>query len=192
MKKIIGITGGTGAGKSTVCHELKKLGAEIVDCDKIARCVVEKGQPALCEIVDSFGYEVLDGAGNLDRKKMGAIVFSDPEKLSVLNKITHRHIFEQMRKQMEESVSDVIVLDVPLLFQCDFPFECDVTVAVVADEEERIRRLAERDGIDRETAMARMTNQLTNEEYAKLADVCFENNGDIEKVRNFAEWLCEN
>ncbi len=192
MKRIIGITGGTGAGKSTVCCELQKIGAEIVDCDKIARKIVEKGQPALQEIVDAFGTEILDTDGNLDRKKMSSIVFSNSERLSALNRITHKHIFEQMRKQMEESLSEVIVLDVPLLFQCDFPFECDVTVAVIAEKEERIKRIVERDGISREAALARMTNQLTNEQYAELADICFENNGDAEKIRNFAKSLCEN
>lgn len=187
--KIIGITGGTGAGKSSVCAELEKCGAEIIDCDKIAKQIVQNGQPALQEIAEAFGEEVLTDNGELDRKKMGGIVFSDAEKLRMLNEITHKHIFEEMKNRLESCNAEVAVLDVPLLFQCDFPFECDVTVAVVADEEERLRRIMKRDGIDMAAAKARMANQLSNEEYARLADVCFKNNGNAEQIRTFAEEL---
>ena len=187
--KIIGITGGTGAGKSTVCDELKNFGAEIVDCDKIARSIVRKGEPALDEIVDSFGKSILSPNGELDRKKMSGIVFSDAEKLEILNRITHKHIFDEMKKQIQNAKSEVVVLDVPLLFQCDFPFRCDVTIAVIADKEERIKRIMQRDGISREAAAARMANQLTDEEYAFFADVCFKNDGDVGKIREFVKSL---
>ncbi len=188
--KIIGITGGTGAGKSSVCDELKRHGAEVVDCDKIARRVVEKGMPALAEIADVFGIDVLTDDGNLDRKKMGKIVFSDAESLEMLNRITHKHIFAEMEKQIEGSCADIVVLDVPLLFQCDFPFKCDVTVAVTANRDVRIKRIIERDGITEDEAIARMSNQLTESEYAELADICFENDGNREKICEFAAWLC--
>ena len=187
--KVIGITGGTGAGKSSVCDELKRCGAEIVDCDKIARMVVEKGKPALKELVGVFGEEILLCDGTLDRKKVGSIVFSDKEKLDALNSITHKYIFDEMRRQMLESCCDVVVLDVPLLFQSDFPFECDVTVAIIADEETRIQRIMKRDGIERTSAVARMSNQLTNAEYKALADLCFENNGDINEIKNFVKTI---
>lgn len=188
--KVIGITGGTGAGKSSLCEELKRCGAKIIDCDVIARRVVEKGEPALAEIKKAFGEEVLTDDGELDRKKMGAIVFSQPQKLECLNSITHKHIFAEMERQMSESTENIVVLDVPLLFQSDFPFNCDLTVAVVADREERISRIMSRDGIDRKTAEARMANQLTDEEYARLADVCFVNDGGAEKIKCFARELC--
>lgn len=188
--KIIGITGGTGAGKSSVCDELKKHGAEIVDCDKIARRVVEKGMPALTEIVEVFGPDVLTDDGNLDRRKMGKFVFSDAERLEELNRITHKHIFAEMERQIAGSRADVVVLDVPLLFQCDFPIKCDVTVAVTASREVRIKRIMERDGITEDEAIARMSNQLTEREYADLADICFENDGDRERICEFAARLC--
>ena len=189
--KIIGITGGTGAGKSTVCEEMKKNGADVIDCDVIARQIVEKGQPALNEIVQAFGDDILCHDGTLDRKKMGGIVFSDKKKLDVLNEITHRYIFDEMKRRMNEAVSDIVVLDVPLLFQCDFPFNCDVTVAVIADKETRIKRIMQRDGIDSEMAKARMANQMSDEEYASLADVCFNNVGDSDRIREFAKELCK-
>ena len=188
--KIIGITGGTGAGKSAVCDELKKCGAEIVDADKIARQIVQKGQPALVEITGAFGTEVLTTDGELNRKMLAGIVFSDCEKLKKLNEITHKYVYDEMKRQIESSMAEIVVLGVPLLFQCDFPIECDVTVAVIADQEERIMRVMQRDGIEREDALSRMSNQLTDKEYAEMADVCFENNGDKERIKEFAQELC--
>lgn len=188
--RIIGITGGTGAGKSTVCEELKNNGATIVDCDRIAHSVVEKGKPALAEIVAFFGNDILSADGNLDRKKMSGIVFSDKEKLVTLNKITHKYIFEEMLKEISEACTEMVVLDVPLLFQCDFPFECDLTVAVVADKEERIYRIMRRDGISREAAQKRMSNQLTDDEYRSKADFYFVNDGDPEKIKEFVKKIC--
>lgn len=188
--KIIGITGGTGAGKSSVCDEFKKYGAQIVDADLIARQIVRFGQPALDEIVSFFGKEILTDDGELNRKKMGSIVFSDKNKLNILNNITHKYIFAEMKRQMDESNAEILVLDVPLLFQDDFPFECDMTVAVVADTEERIRRIMSRDGISKDAAEARVFNQLSDDEYRNLADVCFENNGDVEEIKEFVKKLC--
>ncbi len=184
--KIIGITGGIGAGKTTVCDEMKKCGAEIVDADKIARQVVQKGMSALKEIENEFGKDVLTPGGELDRKKLADIVFSDEEKLKVLNSITHKYILAEMKERVKNSSSEVVVLDVPLLFQCDFPIKCDLTIAVIANSETRAQRIMERDGVERSDAESRMSKQLTDEEYSDFADICFENDGDIEKVREFA------
>ncbi len=184
--KIIGITGGIGAGKTTVCDEMKKCGAEIVDADKIARQIVQRGMPALEEIENVFGKDVLTSDGELNRKKLADIVFSDEEKLKVLNSITHKYILDEMKRRVKNSVSEVVVLDVPLLFQCDFPIKCDLTIAVVADKETRVRRIMERDGVERLDAEVRMAKQLTDKEYSDFADICFENDGDIEKIREFA------
>ncbi len=188
--KIIGITGGTGAGKSAVCDELKRYGAQIIDADEIARQVVQKGQPALNEIALAFGCEVINPDGELNRKKMGSIVFSDSEKLCILNQITHKYIYAEMQKQIDESLADILVLDVPLLFQNDFPFICDLTVAVIADKELRIKRVMARDGIDYVSAEKRIQSQMLDDEYRSHADVCFENNGGIEKIKEFAHKLC--
>ncbi len=188
--KIIGITGGTGAGKTSVCDEFKKYGAQIVDSDLIARQVVKKGQPALDEIISAFGNDVITDDGELDRKKVGSIVFSDGDKLKILNKITHKYIFAEMKRQIDESDAEIIVLDVPLLFQDDFPFDCDLTVAVVAYKSERIRRIMDRDGISKEFAEKRILSQLSDDEYKRLADICFENNGDNDKIKEFVKKLC--
>lgn len=187
--KIIGITGGIGSGKSTLCAELKKLGAQVIDSDRISRDITQKGRPALLEIADAFGREVIGINGELERKKLGNIVFNDPQKLKKLNQITHKYIFEEMKRQMDEATASVVVLDVPLLFQCDFPIKCDLTIAVLADREVRIKRIMERDGVDREAALLRMKRQLTDSDYRRLADVCFENNGGFDKIVDFANSL---
>ncbi len=188
--KIIGITGGTGAGKSSVCDELKKCGAQIIDADLIARQIVQKGKPALEEIISVFGRDIIAPDDELDRKKLGGIVFADSNKLNILNKITHKYIFDEMQRQINECSTDILVLDVPLLFEKDFPFNCDLTVAVVADKEERIRRIMARDGINRKSAEERILNQMSDEEYIKHADICFKNDGDIAKIKGFANDLC--
>ncbi len=187
--KIIGITGGIGSGKSTLCSELKKLGAQIIDSDLISREITQKGKPALSEIAETFGQEVININGELERKKLGSIVFNYPEKLKRLNQITHRYIFEEMERQLNEATASVVVLDVPLLFQCDFPFKCDLTIAVLADKEERIKRIMNRDGVDRNAALLRMERQLKDSEYKRMADVCFENNGGFDKIVDFANSL---
>ncbi len=190
--KIIGITGGSGAGKTTVCAELKKCGAVIVDADKISKEVTKKGSPALREIEKAFGKQYVLPSGELDRKSLGKLVFSDESKLEILNKITHKYIYLKMEEEIKNANGSVVLLDVPLLFGTDFPFQCDLTVAVVSDKEERIRRIVARDGITREMAEARIKNQMSDDEYRELADVCFENNGDIPKIKAFAKEICEN
>ena len=190
--KIIGITGGSGAGKTTVCAELKKCGAVIVDADKISKEITKKGSHALGEIEKVLGEQYILSSGELDRKKLGELVFSDDSKLEILNKITHKYIYLKMEQEIKNANSDVVVLDVPLLFGTDFPFQCDLTVAVVADQEERIRRIVARDDITREMAEARIKNQMSDDEYKALADVCFENNGDTQKIKAFAKEICEN
>lgn len=189
--KIIGITGGSGAGKSTVCAELKKRGALIIDADKISREVSARGGAAFDEIVGAFGEEILSG-GEIDRKRLGGIVFADREKLDTLNKITHKHIFAEMKRQLSGCRAAVAVLDVPLLFQDDFPIKCDLTVAVTAPHDVRIERIMRRDGIDRGAAEARLKNQISDAQYAEFADMCFENNGTEERLAELADRLIEN
>ena len=190
--KIIGVTGGTGAGKSSLCDELKKCGATVLDCDRISRNVPKNDGSAFDEIIEVFGEEMLAADGELNRKALAAVVFNDEQKLELLNKITHKHIFAEMQKQLDECKTHVAVMDVPLLFNADFPFKCDLTVAVLATPELRLERIMSRDGISETAALERMKNQMTDDEYKNLADVCFVNDGNPEKVREFAKELCRN
>ena len=180
--KIIGITGGIGAGKSTVSREFEKLGAKVVDADKISRQVTTKDGCAYGEIVDYFGEDILFENGEINRKRLSELVFSDKEKLSVLNNITHKHIFKEMESQIKNANTDIVVLDVPLLFSSDFKIKCDLKIAVIADEKIRINRVIERDGLSENEISARIKNQISDAEYERLADICIYNN-DLENTR---------
>lgn len=185
--KIIGVTGGTGSGKSTLCAILGELGATVVDADKLSKKVTQKGGAAYQEIVREFGIGILDDNGEIVRKALGDIVFNDSKKLELLEKITHKHIFREMEAAIGASTASVVVLDVPLLFQCDFPFECDLTVATVADEKTRINRIMMRDGLSEAQAKDRIRNQLSEDEFRRLADVVYENNGNRDEMMEFSK-----
>lgn len=181
--KVIGVTGGIGAGKSVVCAMFAECGGTVIDADKIAREVMEQGFPAYREIVSAFGKEILHPDGEIDRKALAAIVFSDSSRLDVLNTITHKHIFEEMQRRLAEIPPDgTAVLDVPLLFSSDFPFRCDKTVAVLAEREVRIARVQKRDSMDRKSVLRRMDSQLSDAEYCRLADICIDNSDGVEHL----------
>ena len=185
--KIIGVTGATGAGKSVLCAELKKRGAEIIDADKIARENSLRGGAAFDEIVAAFGHEILDASGEINRKALAAIVFADKERLELLNKITHKYVYAEIEKRLSECKAGTAVLDVPLLFEKGSPLKCDFTVAVTAKPEIREKRIMERDKICREAARARMKNQMPDKEYSEKADVTVDNSGTAERMAVAAE-----
>ncbi len=147
---IIGLTGGIGSGKSTVSDILKEQGIPVVDGDRIAREVVEPHRPAYDEIVRVFGTEVLQQDGTLNRKHIGEIVFSDPEKLSVLNSITHKEIYRVILERLEslkETGTTLVFLDVALLFETGFDQLTDRVWVVDAPDAVRVERIQKRDGL---------------------------------------------
>lgn len=181
--KIIGVTGGIGSGKSTVCKEFAALGAAVIDADGISHSVTRKGEKAYFEIIENFGNGILTSDKEIDRRLLGKIVFCDKEKLKLLNKITHKYIFEEMNRLIKEnSEKAVVVLDVPLLFGSDFPIKYDLSLGVIAPDDVRAARVMARDGISKEDISARIENQLKNEDYLRLCDVCVEN-VDIKKMK---------
>lgn len=191
--KVIGLTGGTGSGKSVVSRLLAQMGAVIVDADLVSRQIVLPGSPALAEIVSYFGKEILQEDGSLFRRKLGEIVFRDKEKLAFLNQCTHRYIVMEMTRQMEEAKAEgrasCIVLDAPLLFEVGLERYCDQVWVVYADAQARAKRVMERDGITYETAMARISNQKSWEEYKERADVVIDNSGDLHALEYQLEQL---
>ncbi len=180
--KIIGITGGIGAGKSTVSKEFENLGATVVDADKISRAVLLKNGRAYEEAVEFFGEEILLENGEINRKRLADIVFSDKKMLDKLNEITHKHIFFEMKNQIKNAKTKVVILDVPLLFSADFSIDCDLKVAVLADENVRIERVMKRDKVTAEEVKARISNQMSDKEYEEKADICIINN-DLEDTK---------
>lgn len=188
--KIIGLTGGIGSGKSTAAKIFCGFGAYLIDADKISHNILNKNTPAYTETVAEFGNGILDSDGLIDRKALAAIVFSDSAELDALNRITHKYIFDEMRRQIDACVSEhkfnIIVLDVPLLFADDFPFKCDKTVAVIADRETKLCRASERDGTDPEKIARRLDNQLSDEMLKERADYIVSNNADcsLDELKN--------
>ena len=179
MKKILGVTGGIGAGKSEVTRFFKELGATVVDADAISREILEPAGKAYLLVIDAFGKGIVKVDDSIDRKKLAGIVFHDEERLKKLNEITHPLVFEEMQRQIDSADTELVCLDVPLLFSCDSPFRCDRTLAVLAPKELRIERVVARDGCTREQAEARMANQLSDEILKEKADICLCNDGDI-------------
>ncbi len=186
MKKVLGITGGTGSGKSTVAEILKSNGALVVDADIVARKVVKSGKPALSEIEEKFGRGVILSDGELDRKKLGQIVFSDSKKLSILNDITHKYIIADIKSFVEEN-DGFLVIDAALLFQTELYKLCDKTLCVLASKSLRQERIEKRDNLSSELAKNRIFSQNEEEYYRQRADYVLVNDGSIEDIKNKAE-----
>ena len=181
--KVIGLTGGTGSGKSVVSKSLAAAGAVIVDADKIAHDIILKGEPAYHEIIEYYGTGILDAEGNIIRKKLGEIVFNDKEKLAFLNQCTHKYITAEVKRQIaeakEEGTAAAIIVDAPLLLEAKLETVCDEVWVVYADPEVRAQRVMARDGITYELAKARIANQKSWDEYKAAASVVIDNSKDF-------------
>ncbi len=190
--KIIGITGGTGCGKTTALNELERRGALLIDCDAVYHRMLETDRPMLDEIEKYFPGAVIDG--KLDRKALGAVVFTDEEALRDLNIITHRHINLEIRHILREHAMNggtLAAIDAIELFSSGLAKRCTATIGVVANREVRIDRIMRRDGISREYAMMRVNAQRPNEYFIQKCSHVLENNGSqeefIEKCRKTFE-----
>lgn len=178
---LVGLTGGIGAGKSTVADLLTERGAIIIDGDLIARQVVEPGQPALAAIVERFGPGMLAPDGTLDRPALAAVAFADEESRKALEAITHPAIGAEFVRQMSEAPPDgVVVNDVPLLVESKMAESrgYEVVIVVEAPRELRLDRLVDR-GLERADAEARMAAQATDEERREVATHLLDNSGDL-------------
>ncbi|MFC8876980.1 dephospho-CoA kinase [Streptomyces ardesiacus] len=186
----VGLTGGIGAGKSEVSRLLVEHGAVLVDADRIAREVVAPGTPGLAAVVEAFGEEVLAADGTLDRPKLGSIVFSDPDRLAVLNGIVHPLVGERSRALEEAAAEDAVVVhDVPLLTENGLAPLYDVVVVVDADPATRLDRLVRLRGMSEQDARARMAAQATREQRREIADVVVDNDVPLEELRRRVEEL---
>ena len=184
--KVIGLTGGTGSGKSTVAAYLEKKGCIIIDADKISRDLTKPGGEALEPIRRRFGADVFFEDGSLDRKKLGGIVFSDDAKLRSLEEITTdiviKKILEKVEHLKKNGFNGTVILDAPLLFECGMKDCTDENWLVTCDLENRIQRLIDRDGISRQSILDRMANQLSDEQKRMMADRVIENSGSLTEL----------
>lgn len=186
---VVGLTGQTGAGKSTVSKVFSSNGFAVIDADKVARTVVEKGTKCLGEIADFYGSTVINDDGTLNRKALAAIVFSDKAKLETLNTITYPYITGEILKQIREhSVNGekLILLDAPTLFESRADDFCEIIISVLADEEIRERRIISRDGLTPEQARKRMDSQLDEDFFRTHSDYIIHNNGSMDMVNGIS------
>jgi dephospho-CoA kinase len=188
---LVGLTGGIGAGKSTVAELLTERGAIVIDGDLIARRVVEPGRPALAAIVEHFGAEVLAPDGTLDRPKLAAKAFANAEERAALEAITHPAIGAEFLREMSEAPpGGIVVNDVPLLVESKQAAErgYEVVIVVEAPRELRLDRLVER-GLGRADAEARMAAQATDEERRAVATHLLDNRGTRQDLEAQVETL---
>lgn len=192
---IIGLTGSIASGKSTVSNMLRALNYPIIDADVVARIVVEKGTKTLETIKDVFGEEVISEDGSLNREKLGAIIFSTPQKRKLLNDIIHPAIRVEMIRQKEELIKDghpTIVMDIPLLFESKLQSYVDKILVVTVTEETQLHRLMARNNYSLEEAKARIQSQLPLSIKEKGADAVIYNNGTLQSTEEQLKKVLDN
>jgi dephospho-CoA kinase len=186
MALVIGLTGGIASGKSTVSNMLKEMKIPVVDADVEARLAVMKGEPAYSKIIATFGRDILLEDEEIDRQKLGSIIFHQVEKRMLLNEIVHPEVRKRMIGQVEkakESGEEVVVLDIPLLFESKLTYMVEKTILVYVDYDIQFQRLMERNNLRVEDAKARIQSQMPLNEKIKLADAVIDNNGTIEQTK---------
>ena len=181
--KIIGLTGNSGSGKSAVADILRESGGYIIDCDMIAHSNMLRNGIAYNDIISEFGNGITDEGGEINRKRLGGIVFNDKNKLELLNRITHKYITDEVNRQIEEIKNKpreykCIVIDAPLLIEAGLEALVNEIWVVSAGINKKIERIMVRDDITKDMAIARLKNQRSDEELIKRADVVIYNNGD--------------
>lgn len=177
--KIIGLTGGSGTGKGTVAALMQAHGAGWVDADAVYHTLCTQNQKMLGELAQTFG-DVLTETGTLDRKKLAGIVFSDREKLSLLNQITTPYIRRaSVEAILEQAGRPIVLYDAPTLFESGADTLCQSVIGVLADRETRIRRVIERDGLSEQAARARVLAQPEDDFYRARCAYLIENNGSL-------------
>ena len=183
---LIGLTGGIASGKSTVSRQLVELGCLLVDADVLAREVVAPGEPAWRAIVEEFGRDIIAADGQLDRKRLGALVFADPARRKVLEAITHPAIVARRQAILDawaaEGFDGVVVLDIPLLVEVGAVAHVDRVVLVYAEREVQLERAMGRDGFDRAEAERRVASQMPLAEKVRYAHFVVDNSGTPEET----------
>jgi len=192
--KIIGLTGGSGAGKGEVCKAFLSFGVKSIDTDKIYREVTKKGGECLSELVENFSDAILNETGELDRKKLAEIAFYSKENLELLNKITHKHILSKCKDimlDMEKNGEKTVIIDAPQLFESGFDKDCEIIISVISDLEKRIERIIKRDNITTEQAERRIKNQKGDRFFIENSDYIIYNNSDYAGVYKQVSKICE-
>ena len=189
---VIGITGPTGAGKTTVLNVLRELGGAVADCDGVYHELLSTSVPMREELAARFGPEIFDENGDLRRKELGAIVFGDPDALADLNAITHRHIVSELERRIAPAEGEgrpAIALDAVALLESGAGTLCGTTIAVTAPEELRVRRIMAREGIGEDYARARVKAQKPSAWFEERCAHTLRNDGEKASLEEQAREL---
>jgi dephospho-CoA kinase len=184
--KVIGLAGGIGSGKSTVSRFLAELGAIIIDADKVGHEALKPDTEIWHKVVAAFGRQILTPDGDINRQKLGEIVFSNPESLSKLNQIMHPRMYDMVKAQLEEYQRQgvaVVVLEAPLLIEANWTSLVDEVWVTVASQPTVLRRLKEKFGLSESEALARIRSQLPTEERARYADVTINTDCALDELK---------
>ena len=187
--KIIGITGSSGSGKSTVCEILnEKYNVKIIDADKIAKELLTSGTEYYNDVISKFGREITDDVGEIDRKKLADLIYNDDKKREMLNNSTFYYVVKEIKLRAKEANNVDIIIDAPLLFESKLDDICNSTIGVIAKESVQIERIIKRDSISKEQACKRIKAQQTNDFYmSKCTEIIENNNEYIETEKQIEE-----
>ena len=194
--RVIGLTGGIGTGKSLVAHMLGELGAEVIDADRIGHEAYTPHTPVWKEVVQAFGEEILQPSGEIDRKRLGSIVFSDPKELARLNSIMHPRMAEMIHQrvvELEGQGAETVVVEAAVLVEAGWdklPWVDEVWVTR-SDEEQVVARIKERNNLPDEEIRKRIGSQLPFEERSRNAQVVVDNSGAIDELKEAVESIWE-
>ena len=187
MSILVGLTGGMGSGKSLAAKFFAEQGAHIIDADQLSRELVRPGHPALKEIVDAFGEDILEPSGNLDREALAKIIFDDTENKSALEEILHpKVIVREQEIYLSISASNpsaIVIVDAALLIESGNYKNVDKVIVVQSREEQQIQRILSRGFQSYDQAIARIKNQMSFEEKSKYADYILDNQSQAEDLR---------
>lgn len=192
MSFVLGVTGGIATGKTTVVEIFRKFDFPVVDGDVVARKVVEPGRPCLTALTEYFGSVILMETGELDRKKLAGIVFTDKEKRNTMNELMDTYIRQEIIREIEEGkkVSPLVIVDVPLLFERNYQQYMDAVAVVYISADLQLQRLMARNQYTKSEALQRIESQMPIEEKKRLADLVIDNQGTIaETEAQVISWL---
>lgn len=183
--KVIGITGNSGAGKTTVCEIMKKTyNVNIINADEVAKDMSRKGTPYLKAIEEAFGSEIIKEDGNLNRNLLAKKIYENHDERKKLNDLTFIYVVDEIKNILKQKETITNIIDAPLLFEAGLEKICDKVITVVATQELKIKRICERDGLDIEVAKSRLKIQNDEEFYIDKSDFVIRNNGSREDLEN--------
>lgn len=183
MSKIIGITGGISTGKSNVINTIKQEGYKIISSDEVYKTLALKGNIIYNNILKTFGDDYLDNNGNIDKHKLGKLIYNNEELRLKLNSITHPFIKDEIKKEIKESNDDIIFIEIPLLFEVGWQDLCDKIILCYLNKEEQIKRLMARDNISRVYAISKINSQMNLEDKKALSDYIIDTKGSFAETK---------